>query len=84
MTKSTLLTEDQIWGDNSLDVLKKYGTRVACTDLAVLLGAWLSSGTKTSDNLRTGLSWSASASSPISVRVVDGYGDRYDNEPRNR
>ena len=39
----TLLTEEQIWGDKKgsgqLDVMKKYGTAVAATDLAVLLGA---------------------------------------------
>lgn len=34
----TLLTEDQIWGDNALDVIKKYGTKTGCSDLMTLLG----------------------------------------------
>ncbi len=34
----TLLTKDQIWGENALDVIKKYGTKTGCSDLMVLLG----------------------------------------------
>ena len=34
----TFLTEDQIWGDDALEVMKRYGTKVAPTDLTVILG----------------------------------------------
>ena len=34
----TFLTEDQIFGKNQLDILKKYGTKCAITDFAILLG----------------------------------------------
>jgi len=39
----TLLTEGQVWGDdreNQLEVLKKYGTRSAISDLVVLTGGY--------------------------------------------
>ena len=32
--QTTFLTEDQIWGGSALDVIKKYGTQTALTDLA--------------------------------------------------
>ena len=34
----TLLKAEEIWGSTALDVIKKYGARVAPTDLAILLG----------------------------------------------
>ena len=34
----TLLSEEEIWGDRQLDVLKKYGNIAAITDLVVLTG----------------------------------------------
>ena len=62
----TLLTEKQIWGDKDgngqLDVMKEYGTKVAPTDLAVILGGQVS-GTyynRTSEGETTCVSWSAS------------------------
>lgn len=39
----TLLSEQEVWGDNSgrqLDVLEKYGTRSAITDLVILTGGY--------------------------------------------
>ena len=38
--KITLLSEEEIWGDNQLEVLKKYGNIVAITDLVVLTGGY--------------------------------------------
>lgn len=35
----TLLKEDLVFGNNQLDILKKYGTKAAVTDFAILLGA---------------------------------------------
>ena len=34
----TFLNDDQIWGDGTLDVMKRYGPKVAPTDLTVILG----------------------------------------------
>lgn len=57
----TFLTEDQIWGDDALDVMKKYGTKVAPTDLTVILGGYLTDGdNRTSEGDLTGASWTAS------------------------
>ena len=41
--KLTLLTEDQIWGDTALEVIQKYGTRAAISDLCILTGSHLAS-----------------------------------------
>lgn len=68
---ATFLTEEQIWGDDALDVIKKYGTVVGATDLAIALGAYMGNGTKTSDGLRSCACWSASADDDDFVRLVD-------------
>lgn len=60
--ETTFLKEEQIWGNRALDVIKRYGTAVGATDLAVVQGAVLYSGAQTSDGLRGCVSWSASAS----------------------
>lgn len=73
---ATFLTEEQIWGDDALGVIKKYGTAVGATDLAIALGAYMGNGAKTSDGLRSCASWSASADDR-DVRVVDYRGDEY-------
>ncbi len=67
--EATFLTENQIWGDGALDVIKQYGKRVGATDLAIALGACMSNDQTTSDGLKTTAVWSAS---PIAhdVRVV--------------
>ena len=57
----TFLTDEQIWGDNQLDILKKYGTRCAITDFSILLGGYVSGVYYTSEgnsrNDRTGWWW---------------------------
>ena len=72
---TTLLTEDQIWGNQALDVMKKYGTRTALTDLAIVLGGLMGRSTTTSEGERSGYIWSASACYGGYVRTVnyDGY-----------
>lgn len=40
MGKFTFLTEEQITGNNKLDVIGKRGTKAALTDFAILLGAY--------------------------------------------
>ena len=43
MEEMTLLSEKQIFGDQQLDILRKYGTKCAITDFAILLGGYVSS-----------------------------------------
>ncbi len=81
----TFLTEDQIWGDDALDVMKKYGTAVAPTDLTAILGGVMNStGTKISEGETPCASWSASSYGDGGVRCVDceGDGDWMDAEGR--
>jgi len=77
MLDFTFLKEDQIWGDDALDVMKKYGTAVAPTDLTVILGGYMTgSGDHTSEDDPTCASWSASSMADESVvRCVDSEGD---------
>jgi hypothetical protein len=67
----TLLKEEQIWGEDALNVIKDYGTSGAISDLAVFLGGLQSARLKTSDGLRTAWLWSASSSRDGHVRIVD-------------
>lgn len=57
----TLLTEEQIFGDNQIDVLKKFGTKCAISDFAILLGGYVDSDFYTSEGEtlknRTGWWW---------------------------
>ena len=81
---TTLLTEDQIWGNQALDVMKKYGTRTALTDLAIVLGGLMGRSTTTSEGERSGYVWSASASAYGGVRAVDYVGDENFSDPQLR
>lgn len=67
----TFLKEDQIWGDDALDVMKRYGTKVAPTDLTVILGVYMTGGgDRTSEDDLTCASWSASSLGNGRVRCV--------------
>ena len=49
----TLLSEGQIWGNNKerqLDVISKYGTKAAITDLCILTGSYLCENTIDEDS----------------------------------
>lgn len=72
----TFLKEDQIWGDDALEVIKNYGTLVAPTDLTAILGGVMNSasGTRTSENDITCASWSASSIGFGNVRCVSDRG----------
>ena len=73
----TLLSEEQIWGDDALDVMKRYGTKVAPTDLTVILGGYMTDGdTRTSEDDLTCASWSASSCEYGGVRFVSSEGDK--------
>ena len=83
----TLLSEGQIWGnssENQLEVLRKYGTKAAISDLCVLTGSYLCEDTdyNVSDsrlnNLkgRTSWFWTRSDDNYNDVRAVYEYGNR--------
>ena len=73
----TFLKEDQIWGDGALYVMKRYGTKVAPTDLTAILGGVMdrAGGAKTSEGETTCASWSASSYGNEDVRCVYYRGD---------
>ena len=87
----TLLSEGQIWGNSSesqLEVIRKYGTKAAITDLCVLTGSYLCEDTDynidedKSLTGRTSWFWTRSDDGDNDVRVVNrggrrDYGYRY-------
>lgn len=92
--KLTLLSEQEVWGENrggQLDVLKKYGTRSAITDLVILTGGYCEDSCfymAPDDNSlkgRTGWVYTRSSDGDGAVRVVLGDGSRYNSYryPRN-
>ena len=81
----TFLKDEQIWGDTALDVLKTYGTRVAPTDLAVLLGGKMNQNARTSEDDFACLSWSASSvDDSEEVRCVSWWGHDHWDSPNIR
>lgn len=80
MNNFTFLTEDQIFGNNQLDILRDYGTKCAITDFSILLGGFVASGWYTSEGNsrkdRTGWWWTKSSDGDNDARVVDKSGDR--------
>lgn len=84
MDNMTLLTYEQIFGDEQLDIIKKYGTKCAVTDFSILLGNEISDytytnvGEETEDKKeRTGWWWTKTSYPGYSagVRVVTHNGD---------
>ena len=77
----TLLSEGQIWGNNNepqLEVISKYGTKAAITDLCVLTGSSLYKDTIDEDKSLTGRTswfWTRSDDDDNDVRVVNKYGN---------
>ena len=67
----TFLREEDIWGDNALEVIQAYGTAVGISDVAIALGTMMGSGTKNSVGVASGLAWSASSDTNENVRTVD-------------
>ena len=81
----TFLKEEQIWGDGALDVIKHYGTKVAPTDLAVILGGYMTGGgERTSENDLTCAFWSASLYGAADVCCVLHDGDNHRETPNDR
>ena len=61
MSDFTFLTDEQIFGNNQLDIISRYGTKCAITDFSILLGGAVSSKYYTSEGNtrkdRTGEWW---------------------------
>lgn len=83
----TLLSEQEVWGVNGgrqLDVLEKYGTRSAITDLVILTGGYCEDSCSymaPDDNSlkgRTGWVYTRSSDGDGDVGGVDKDGSRYD------
>ena len=80
----TLLTEGQVWGndrENQLEVLKRYGTRSAISDLVVLTGGYCEDTctymAPDDDTLKGRVGWAYTQSSDGDgdVRGVNSYGN---------
>ena len=79
MSDFTFLTQEQCFGRDKLDILKKRGTKAAITDFSVLLGGWVSGEHIENDSSlegRTGSYWTRSDDGVNDVRVVVGSGRR--------
>ena len=80
MSNFTFLTQEQCFGDDKLDVLKKRGTKAVITDFSVLLGGMVSSEHVENDSSlegRTGYYWTKSDSADYennTARVVRNSG----------
>lgn len=85
----TLLSEEQIWGETQLGVMRRYGTKASITDLCVLTGCFCFNLPKASpstafkigiENLslkgRTSFFWTRSDDNDNDVRVVNEEGNR--------
>lgn len=79
--EATFLTEDQIFGNNALDVIKAYGTEVGFSDLAVLQGGLMASSHTNIEGKRTGAVWSASPHEVDFVRCVGIIGGEFWHSP---
>lgn len=79
MSSYTLLTEEQIFGSDKLDVLKKRGTKSAITDFSILLGGYVSDYHVDGDDSlegRTGYYWTKSDDGDNDARAVGRHGCR--------
>lgn len=82
--QTTLLTENQILGDNALSVLKKYGALTALTDFAVVRGGCAGDYYHlTSEGDHTGYVWLAE-SAGTGVLILDTLARLDDTSPRER
>ena len=79
MSDFTFLTEEQCFGNDKLDILKKRGTQAAITDFSILLGAYVSDYHIDNDSSlegRTGYYWTKSDDGDNDARVVNENGNR--------
>ena len=87
MSDFTFLTEEQCFGNDKLDILKKRGTQAAITDFSILLGAYVSDYHIDNDSSlkgRTGWYWTKSDDGDNDALVVYENGNRNWNNVYNR
>ena len=81
MNNFTFLTDEQIFGNNRLDIISRYGTKCTITDFSILLGGYVSSDYYTCEGNtkkdRTGWWWTKSSDGDNDARLVDTGGSRY-------
>ena len=82
--KVTFLREEDIWGNNALEVMQAYGTKVGVSDVAIALGTCMGSGTKNSAGVASGYAWSASSHNYVFVRTVYWSGASRSISPNRR
>lgn len=81
MSNLTLLTEEQCFGQDKLEIFEKRGIKSAITDFAILLGGWVSNDHISNDNSlegRTGSYWTKTLTELEDIRVVNDDGDKRD------
>ena len=87
MNNFTFLTDEQLFGNNQLDIISRYGTKCAITDFSILLGGYVSSDDYTSEGNtrkdRTGWWWTKTPYNN-DARVVDLSGYRNWNRVNDR
>ena len=69
----TFLSEEQVFGDEPLNIIKKCGKCAALTDFSILLGGEITNNFN-SDNFQIGSWWTKSYVGNDSVRIVNFYG----------
>ena len=77
MSNFTFLTEEQCFGNDKLDILKKRGTQAAITDFSILLGAYVSDYHIDNDRSlegRTSFYWTKSYDGANDVSMVHSNG----------
>ncbi len=82
----TFLTDEQLFGDKQLEVLEKYGMRMAVSDFSILLGGFVMfEGSHTSEGNdlkdRAGWYWPVSSDGSGDVRAVGIDGSKSWNNP---
>ena len=80
MSNLTLLTQEQCFESDKLDILEKRGTKAAITDFSILLGGYVSDYHIDSDDSlegRTGYYWTKSDDGDNDARVVNVTGFRH-------
>ena len=83
MSNFTFLTEEQIFGNNKLEILNRYGTKCAITDFSILLGGYVDNDDHTkegnTDKDRTCWWWTRTDDGDNDARVVNfaGYSNYY-------
>ena len=77
----TFLREEDIWGNDALEVIQAYGTGVGISDVAIAWGTCMGSGTKNRAGVDSGYALSASSIGYDYVRSVYFNGDKNYNLP---